>query len=972
MRLLTSVVLVFTLLTASAQQLPLETYTPANGLVDARVIKMFQDSKGRIYFLTRKGFNIFDGQRFNNYGDGENNRTEIINGITEYKDGSVRLYSFDGNIYEVSGSTVTIDSSQRKLLSEVNNILDIAADEKIVVTNYLLLKEKNKKFEQINIPFRFYKIPRIDNICWIDPYLVFFRNIPDAGYAIYLYHYKTQLVRDSLVVENVASSATDKKGNIYFFSKKWMQLDRTALQNGKLQVTLADFADEVPASFSNATISFDNNNNLWLSNAEMGYCKLNMQNKTKEYFTVAAGLLSGAGFVFQDVENNYWFASLTNGVQKMQQSPLVRISSFKEIPTGYVNTMNADEKGNIFTCSSNGFFLNDDKIPENNASTVYKPFYFRDQYWQFTNYKTLKSSKGVQFNLADYVNGYSLNDMVPNFTSIDREGRLIISGIALFIIDSKLRLYTYRLPYFCDNVVVDEKNNYWCFTRNNMILKLEWKDGKLYEVYKKIIPDLNPRFSLLWNNTTILLGTRFEGIKIFRWKNNELTCTGSISRKNGLPNSFIYSLLKKNNQQLLAGTGTGLIQISMNEKDTITENLSLRNNIFPPFVSLLNTPDSSTICLTGSGNLYRLQKDTKFSSGYVPVAFFTSINVNDKQINNETHAFSYQENNFSFSISAPSFLDNKNMKFHFLLTGDGTHWEQHTNNADYAINNLPPGSYTLTATVQFPGRFYPDKQLLYNFTIKNPFWKQWWFITLTVLTAIAIIYLLFNNYYKKQLQKKLVILEKKQAIEKERTRIATDMHDDFGASLSRIKFLSEKLQLHKPDSPAEKTDLGKISIYSDEMSEKLNEIVWALNQRYDSLGDLVSFCRSYASEYLQDKNIKLNFNAGEMNENKIQGEVRRNIFLVIKESLQNIVKHAAATEVTVSFSYDKLVNEIRVAIADNGKGIDKETIRPFANGLENMKKRMADINGSFSIENKEARHGDPGGRGTQISISAPT
>src|SRR5580765_262112 len=98
MRLFTCIAFVFLLHTASAQQLPLETYTPANGLVDARVMKIFQDSKGRMYFLTREGFSIFDGQRFSNYGDEGNRHTEIINGITEYKDGTVRLYSFDGNI----------------------------------------------------------------------------------------------------------------------------------------------------------------------------------------------------------------------------------------------------------------------------------------------------------------------------------------------------------------------------------------------------------------------------------------------------------------------------------------------------------------------------------------------------------------------------------------------------------------------------------------------------------------------------------------------------------------------------------------------------------------------------------------------------------------------------------------------------------------------------------------------------------
>jgi len=201
-----------------------------------------------------------------------------------------------------------------------------------------------------------------------------------------------------------------------------------------------------------------------------------------------------------------------------------------------------------------------------------------------------------------------------------------------------------------------------------------------------------------------------------------------------------------------------------------------------------------------------------------------------------------------------------------------------------------------------------------------------------------------------------VILEKQQAVEKERTRIATDMHDDFGASLSRIKFLSEKIQLEKDNPEKTHQDLGKISAFSDEMAEKMGEIVWALNQRYDFSGDMISFCRSYASEYLGDKNIKLRFESSDAAEIKINGEIRRNIFLVIKESLHNIVKHSKASEVLIRINIDK---ELQVLIHDNGKGFDAAMIRPFADGIENMKKRIEEIGGRFSLD---------GTQGTRIEI----
>jgi signal transduction histidine kinase len=123
----------------------------------------------------------------------------------------------------------------------------------------------------------------------------------------------------------------------------------------------------------------------------------------------------------------------------------------------------------------------------------------------------------------------------------------------------------------------------------------------------------------------------------------------------------------------------------------------------------------------------------------------------------------------------------------------------------------------------------------------------------------------------------------------------------------------------------------------------------------------VSFCRHYTSGFLEDKNIKLSFSSGEIPDKKIQGEVRRNIFLVIKEALHNIVKHSGASAASINFSF---TNGIEVLISDNGKGFTGQTIRPFANGLENMKKRITDINGQITIS------GNPG-TGASIQLSVP-
>jgi len=212
--------------------------------------------------------------------------------------------------------------------------------------------------------------------------------------------------------------------------------------------------------------------------------------------------------------------------------------------------------------------------------------------------------------------------------------------------------------------------------------------------------------------------------------------------------------------------------------------------------------------------------------------------------------------------------------------------------------------------------------------------------------------LLSRWYFTHKIRKQKIEFERQQLIEKERTRIATDMHDDLGAGLSRIRFLSQSILNKKiSDDEAIRTELKKITSFSDEMSEKMGEIVWALNEKNDTLADLIAYTRSYAVEYLANHNIECEANTPmHLPGTFITGEMRRNIFLSVKECLHNIVKHAGATKVCFSVELEKM---IKIIIHDNGRGIDWNNRRAFSNGLENISRRMKEINGDVKILNEQ-------------------
>ena len=173
----------------------------------------------------------------------------------------------------------------------------------------------------------------------------------------------------------------------------------------------------------------------------------------------------------------------------------------------------------------------------------------------------------------------------------------------------------------------------------------------------------------------------------------------------------------------------------------------------------------------------------------------------------------------------------------------------------------------------------------------------------------------------------------------------------LGANLSRIKFLSETIGIKKQKQEAIEDEITSIRHYSHEMIDKMGEIVWALNEKNDSLSDLLAYTRSYTVEYLSENGIQSEVQTPDQAPNLyVSGEFRRNVYLTVKEALHNIVKHSQANKVDISMETG---DELMIRIHDNGKGFDENNIRPYSNGIANMKKRITTLGGHLEIKNTD-------------------
>ena len=241
-----------------------------------------------------------------------------------------------------------------------------------------------------------------------------------------------------------------------------------------------------------------------------------------------------------------------------------------------------------------------------------------------------------------------------------------------------------------------------------------------------------------------------------------------------------------------------------------------------------------------------------------------------------------------------------------------------------------------------------------------PLWSQAWFwavvgVTLTALAATG-----WHTLATMRLRRQLRIAEQEGMIERERTRIAQDLHDHLGSNLASITLLSEVARRDLLVPGKVEAHLSSLANTARSLTRELEEIVWAVNPRKDKLDQLVSFFSAYAEEFLRPTNLRCRLDfPDELAEQVVPAEVRHDLFLVFKEALTNVVKHAGATEVRIRLALEK--GMLALTIEDDGCGFDLPAVRPERNGLENILSRIGKLGGHCQFSSQREK-------GTRVEV----
>lgn len=295
------------------------------------------------------------------------------------------------------------------------------------------------------------------------------------------------------------------------------------------------------------------------------------------------------------------------------------------------------------------------------------------------------------------------------------------------------------------------------------------------------------------------------------------------------------------------------------------------------------------------------------------------------------------------------------LRFQYKLEGTDQEWSSPTELRSVNYAKLRPGAYRFQVRTINAEGVVSSSPASFTFRLMAPVWQRWWFLS---LVAVALGLLVYGGHRYRTAQ----LL----AVERIRTRIASDLHDDVGAGLSQIAILSEVVKRETSPHGSQASELlDHMAGLSRDLVDSMGEIVWAISPRRDNLDALVQRMRRFASDVLAPRSIQFNFRVPPMdNDSSLGADVRRQVFLVFKEAVNNSARHAGCSQVSAALAFEK--NALQLTVSDNGCGLNvaAEQNGRQGHGIESIRRRAAEMGGQIEIISGH-------GAGTRINLRVP-
>lgn len=681
------------------------------------------------------------------------------------------------------------------------------------------------------------------------------------------------------------------------------------------------------------TITEDREGNIWVGTDGGGLNRLRRQ--VLEVQGTAEGLpFDIVRSVAEDESGNIWAVMRDAQLARKNGKGWKTISSTKDWPGGQATCVTADSNG-----------------------VVWVGTYLRGLYrWQDGKFTVLRRSNGLAAS--------SIRSLL-----VDREGSLWIAYSTGDVLQrySDGKFQNFDLPpnsrpirTMCE----DQAGNIWMANLDAQLLRVTG-DRVINETARTTEPYRPIRCLTATDDGSLWIGYSAAGLG--RLKDGKFT---RINRERGMQDDSICSLMPDDRGWMWIGSDHGIFRASLDELGAVADGTASfvkcvgygRDESLPSLQAYYGyspgpakTRDGRILIPTRLG--LAIARPDLLQTNYVaPPVIIESVTMDNRELLAEEILREVElppgHKKLEFHYTAPSFVDADNIRFRCKLEGFDDDWVDMGRERVARYPRLAAGKYKFHVQAENNAGVVNETGATFTFSVTPFFWQHWWFIAGAVFFSTTGIFVVARYVSVRRLRLKVQQLERENALQKERARIAHDIHDDIGARMTQISLLAELTQqaINNPERAGE--HVSQIAGMTRQGMKALDEIVWAVNPRNDTLQDLLDYGAQYAADFLGAAGIRcrVDFPVTPLSQN-LPADVRHALLMVLKEALNNVVKHAQATEVWLRVSLEGA--ELRWQIEDNGRGFSGALPEDaFADGLRNMRLRLAEFGGNCAIESR--------------------
>ena len=769
------------------------------------------------------------------------------------------------------------------------------------------------------------------------------------------------------------------------------------VEEGKPPVACGDFKLLSTAGTEPTVILEDREGALWVGTSDSGLFRFdgkNFENVPVSHRQILS--------LLEDTEGNLWVGTGGGGLARVQPRAVTLEGKESSLPFEAVQSLCQDTNGMVWAATQNGLLVcrtnggwrtvsSETNWPGGKASCVAADR--SGAIWIGTRNRRLYRLQDGQYSIMQATNGLvsrSMHVLLPT-----TNGDLWMSGSGPNSVQ-RLRdgqLDTINIPDDLQTIhalAEDAAGDIWIGTSKGTLLRLH-NDVMTDETSRTSGSPLSIRSLQTTADGALWIG--YAGGGLARFKNGIYT---RMTSAQGLFDDHISQIIADDRGWLWLGSDHGIFKIRRQEVDALAEKrvagvISVRYGPGEGLTGLqANYGESPGVLRGGDGRLWMpmrtavavINPKSLRIDAEPPPALLKQMVVDDRIVAQYGGAIPVEKipdtqnaqtslrlppdhRHLEFIFTALNFTTPENVRFQYQLQGFDNAWVDAGTERRASYSRLASGTYHFLVRACNSDGVWGAAPAGLAFVVAPFFWQTWWFwcLLLAFFTSVVVAVVRFVSH--RQLRLKVQMLERQAALDRERTRIARDIHDDIGNLLTQVTLLSGLALRDRAEPEKTGEHAQQISATIGQVTSSLDEIVWAVNPRNDTLPQLIDYLGQFAVSFMQTAGIACQVDLPDHPPHlPVSSDMRHNLFLIVKESLNNTVRHAGATEVLLRVTVTE--SDLEVTIQDNGKSFDPASVNGSGNGLRNMRQRMDEIGGKFSIEGRP-------GKGTRInlSVSAP-